>query len=201
MTRGGSTRRVISLATAALLALTGLLVASPTPAGAAPAAAAAQGRRLVPSADLAPAASIHLWNANSFLCGAARTGSGERPVVQTTCDWTVGRTWADQYWQLVPTGDGSVHIRSSLLGLCIVARGSGETAVVATTCDTAVGASWDDQHWWEYQDTDGTTQLWNGASGLCLAARGLTESALIATTCDWAVGTGGAYWWDQHWYI
>jgi hypothetical protein len=49
-----------------------------------------------------PRAAIHIRNASSNLCLAARSGPGERPVIQTTCDYQVGQYWPDQYWDLAP---------------------------------------------------------------------------------------------------
>lgn len=186
--------RLRSLVISGLLVAAAAVGAPAAPAGAAPTDAAPAGRQLVTPGNVSAAASHHIRNTNSYLCLAARAGSGERPAVQTTCDFTVGAYWADQYWELVPATATTWHLYSPHLGLCLVARGSGETAVVATTC-----GSWADQRWyWLENDSNGTYQFLNANSGNCLTARGSGESAAVATTCDWRVG---AYWADQHWYF
>lgn len=176
------------LALAALLAALAAL-SVPAASAAAPPAAGPDGARQA-SAELA--GPYHVWNTNSRLCLVARTGSGERPVVQSTCDFDAGQTWADQYWELRPVTSTNWQIYSPLLNRCMVARGTGESAAVTTTCGT-----WADQLWRWWLNSDGTEQFENVNSGLCLTTRGSGESAAVATTCDWKVG---ARWADQRWY-
>jgi Ricin-type beta-trefoil lectin domain len=148
---------------------------------------------LIPASAASAANSYGFRNLNSLLCMAARAGSGERPVVQTTCDFTVPAYWADQHWSLPGGFLQRTQIKNVALGLCLVARGSGETAVVATGC-----GPYGDQYWYAMWDANTATyQYLNGNSGLCLAARGSGESRVIVTTCDYAVGQ---FWRDQHWY-
>jgi hypothetical protein len=182
-------RRQLVVTLGALTALVGL-AAAPTQAAAAPTSKAfhvTEGR---------PAGTgVHIRNINSDLCLAARAGWGERPVVQTTCDYHVGTYWPDQYWEYIPVAADPVHtyrIRNTYLNLCIAARGSGEAAAVATTCGR--GHEWPDQIWRpEHVSTWNADRLQNTASSNCLAARGHGESRAVATTCGYG-------WPDQHWY-
>ncbi|WIM99600.1 ricin-type beta-trefoil lectin domain protein [Actinoplanes oblitus] len=142
------------------------------------------------SAMMAIEAPRHLVNVNSGLCMAARAGSGERPVIQTTCDYNHhDEYWPDQYWILKT--DETTPVESSLLHLCVAARGTHETAAVATTC-----GFWPDQQWAKGRPPGPVTpwfRMSNGA-GLCLAARGYAESRVVATTCGF-----GDDWPDQQW--
>ena len=183
--------RLHRLAIAALLAaLTALSV--PAAAAAAPQGAAPDGARLATTGSARLVGPFHVWNTNSALCLVARTGSGERPAVQSTCDFDAGQYWADQYWELRPVTSTTWQIYSPLLNRCLVTRGSGESAAVTTGCGT-----WADQVWRWWLNGDGTEQFENTNSGLCLTTRGSGESAAVATTCDWKVG---ARWADQRWY-
>jgi hypothetical protein len=147
---------------------------------------------LLPASSASAAVSTTFLNSSSALCLTSRAGSGERPVVQTTCDTTVPAYWADQHW-LVVGGATLTHIKNVATGLCLVARGSGETKVVATGC-----GDWGDQLWrLVYHNPTGTFKLQNNNSGLCMAARGFGESPVVVTTCD---STVYQYWPDQHWY-
>ena len=182
--------RLRSLVISALLATVAIFVA-PAAASAGPSDA---GQRVLPG-DFRIAAWAHLQNANSGLCLVSRAGSGERPALQTTCDFTVGQYWADQYWEIRGAGDGGWSIHNLALGLCLVGRG-GESTVVATTCDWKVGQSWADQHWILWSTSVGY-RFENVATGLCLVTRGSGESRAVVSTCDYKVGQ---YWADQHWY-
>lgn len=144
------------------------------------------------TSDPSVAAGSRIINRNSHLCLAARSGSGERPVIQSTCDFDAGTYWPDQYWELerVISGTEIYRIRNTHLNLCIAARGSGEAPAIATTCGQ--GQQWLDQQWVYIYNSSLPGHKWqNRASGNCLAARGFGESQAIATTC------GG--WLDQHW--
>ncbi|NUT98872.1 MAG: ricin-type beta-trefoil lectin domain protein [Saccharothrix sp.] len=173
---------------AALLALSASVTAVTPPATAAP--DHAQRSSLADS----PRAAIHIRNAASNLCLAVRQGSGERPVIQTTCDYSVGTYWPDQYWDLVAVdaANSIYRLRNTQSGLCVAARGSGETNAIATTC--GAGTQWTDQQWrLQYVAKWGADRVQNRASGNCLAARGTGESNAIATTCNYD-------WPDQHWW-
>lgn len=140
---------------------------------------------------------FHVHNLNSGNCLASRSGAGERPVIQTSCDDpSHGSVWADQYWHLVPVNPsaGEYRIRSILLGLCIAARGSGESPAIATTC--GAGGQWVDQIWTiRYDGTKNADQYVNKSSDLCLVARGSGESQAVQSTC-----ATGQNWRDQYWY-
>jgi hypothetical protein len=130
-----------------------------------------------------------IQNENSGLCLTARAGSGERPVVQTTCSGL-----PDQSWEMNLVSSDVWQIRSPFLGLCLAARGSGEVAVLATTCN----AGWRDQTWlWHSRVVAPYPPQYslfeNRNSGLCIAARGFAESRALVTTC------GG--WADQRWDV
>jgi hypothetical protein len=148
---------------------------------------------IVSARPASAASSFNISNYNTGHCVAARAGSGERPGIATTCDFTVKASWADQHWSFPPAAYGTVQIKSDALGLCLVARGSTETQAVATTC-----GGWADQLWTvKFDSTTNTYQYVNYNSGLCLASRaGSGEPPVIATTCDFAVNT---VWADQHW--
>jgi hypothetical protein len=183
--------RLRILLIACLLAGSATLSIPAGSAGAASGGTAHDGARSVKSGAIAQLAGpYHIQNINSGLCLASRAGSGERPTIQTTCDFTVGQYWADQYWELRYVSY-AWQIYNRALRLCLVARGGGESAVVATTC-----GSWNDQLWYWLVASDGTEQFENVNSGLCLTARGSGESAPVATTCDW---NANSYWPDQHW--
>jgi hypothetical protein len=109
----------------------------------------------------------------------ARFGSGERPVVQTTCDFTIGETWRDQYWDL--NNEGVFNIRRTYQQLCVAARGFGESAAVATTSGGYPDAQWIALY---TRGTPDVSQFQNVNSGLCRAARGLGESRVVQTACD-----------------
>jgi hypothetical protein len=182
--------RLRSLTLGVALTLAALLVIPGAPANAAPVA-----KPTVRAGVVNPAAwGIQIRNANSGLCLAARAGSGERPVIQTTCDYTVGAYWPDQYWLLLDVDQDSHNHRiySTYLGLCIAARGSGEVGAVATTCGS--GSAWPDQIWhFEFVPRWQADRFQNRNSGNCLAARGSGESRAIATTCNYVYP-------DQHWF-
>ncbi|MCP2357452.1 hypothetical protein HD597_004472 [Nonomuraea thailandensis] len=182
-----------ALAAAALLTLLAALVSPSLPA----AAASAGGQRAELTAGRTDSAldSNRIRNRNSRLCLAARAGTGERPAIQTTCDFEAGRYWPDQHWTLerVVTGTEIYRLRNVALNLCLSARGSGETQAFATACDRDRGQEWRDQHWIYLFDAGHGTHRWqNRASGNCLAARGTGQSPAIATTCN-------RDWLDQHW--
>lgn len=147
------------------------------------------------AAQAEPFVARHVRNVNSGLCLTARFGSGERPVVQTTCDFTVGDFWPDQYWNVNDTGPSAI-IRTNQ-PLCVATRGAGESAAVATTCGGYPDAQWialfppGPQRLWQFQNVN---------SKLCLAARGSGESRVVQTTCDFTQ-PGLPYWPDQHWEV
>lgn len=149
------------------------------------------------AAQAAPLYAHHIQNANSGLCMTARFGSGERPVVQTTCDFTIGENWQDQYWDL--NNEGVFNIRRTYQQLCVAARGAGESAAVATTCGGYPDAQWIALY---RLGTPNVYQFQNINSGLCLAARGFGESRVVQTTCDFnQPGFPKPTWIDQHWAV
>jgi hypothetical protein len=158
---------------------------------------------LIPAGSARAAVPMNVTNRNTLLCIAARagSGSGDRPAIATTCDYSTKPPsfWVDQHWILV--GPGLVQIISGGLQgpMCLTARGYTETQVVATLCENTT----DPFQWWsEQHDADNTWQLVNGQSGLCLASRaGTGERPVIATTCDFTVNPPTTYWGDQHWYL
>jgi hypothetical protein len=89
----------------------------------------------------APAfAGWHLRKTETNLCLVAQAGSGERPVLQTTC-----ANFADQGWFIEQQGS-YVRIRSSFLpgNPCLTVRNSGVGAVAAACTGLA------DQDWEEH---------------------------------------------------
>jgi hypothetical protein len=159
-------RRLCTLAIAGLLAAVAVLTAPATIAAAA-------------------AGPFTYSNINSGLCLTARAGSGERPVVQTTCYGN-----PDQQWVLRYVSADHFQIYSPYLELCLVARGTGESPVVATTCGTWLDQQW---YWGSHTNPYGVPLYdwfvnWN--SGNCIAARGSGESRAVATVC----GYNDGYW-------
>ena len=147
------------------------------------------------AAQAAPLVAHHIQNLNSGLCLTARFGSGERPVVQTTCDFTVGGFWPDQYWNLDTVGVFAISRTNQ--PLCVAARGTGESAAVATTCGGYRDAQWIALYTLGSPDN---LQFQNVNSKLCLTARGAGESRAVQTTCDFTQ-PGSPYWADQHWTV
>ena len=147
------------------------------------------------AAQAAPLVAHHIQNTSSGLCMTARFGSGERPVVQTTCDFTVGAFWPDQYWNL--NNEGVFAISRTNQPLCVAARGTGESGAVATTCGGYRDAQWIGLY---KLGSPEILQFQNVNSGLCLAARGSGESRVVQTTCDFTQ-QGNPYWADQHWAV
>lgn len=88
------TRRRLSAAEVGRLFIAGLLASVaalmvPAPQATAAADHTTAGGTSSMTAGMAKlAAPRHLRNLNSELCMTARAGSGERPVIQTTCDFT-----------------------------------------------------------------------------------------------------------------
>ncbi|MFC5833751.1 RICIN domain-containing protein [Nonomuraea insulae] len=183
-----SVKACVRAATAAALLTLLTSLVTPAPAG---------GRlELTSSGTNTALATTRIRNQNSGLCLAARAGTGERPAIQTTCDYQVGRDWPDQHWTLekVVSGTDIYRLRNQELNLCLAARGSGEVQAIATTCDRDTGHEWRDQHWIYLYD-GATGHRWqNRASLNCLAARGTGQSPAITTTCN-------ADWVDQHWNL
>ncbi|ROP28195.1 RICIN domain-containing protein [Couchioplanes caeruleus] len=188
-------KRILSLITTVVLA-SGVAVALSTmltgPAAATPAPGPIP--RTVERAQASAFAGIQLRNANSNLCLVSRAGSGERPVVQSTCA-NPPTYWADQYWEYIYpdrlNNPGYVRVRNVALGLCLTARGAAETAAVTTTCGS--GWAWPDQIWrLTYVPRWNADRIQNLSSGNCLAARGSGESLAVVTTCNDG-------WIDQHW--
>lgn len=138
----------------------------------------------------------HLRNVNSHLCLVARVGSGERPVIQSTCDYSVDTYWPDQYWRLLPVDEMNEYwrVQNTNNHLCVVARGLVESAAVATVCGTAGTWQYADGIWHrEYSDKWDAVRFVNYNSGLCLTVRGDQETQAVATTCD--EDMANQYWW------
>ncbi|MBB5803671.1 hypothetical protein F4560_003439 [Saccharothrix ecbatanensis] len=138
----------------------------------------------------------HLRNVSSNLCLAARAGSGERPVVQTTCDYNADAYWPDQYWLLLPVDEANEYWRiyNTSLRLCVVARNYVESSTVGTVCGTQGTWQYVDGIWHrEFSDKFDAHRYVNHKTGLCLTARGDAEIRAFATACD----SGAA---DQHWW-
>jgi hypothetical protein len=93
---------------------------------------------LVPASGAAQARDLALRGLGSGLCLVARTGWGERPVVQVPCQNYSDQDWVLEYLgQFGPYSEGQVRIRNRDRGLCLIVRGSGDQLRNANTPDHA----------------------------------------------------------------
>ncbi|GGS21164.1 ricin-type beta-trefoil lectin domain protein [Actinokineospora fastidiosa] len=138
----------------------------------------------------------HIRNMDSHLCLVSRQGAGERPVIQSTCDYSAGTVWEDQYWRLIPVDEDANlwRVQNVLTRLCVVARGYEPTTVIATVCGPANGYLYADGIWRiEYIDKWDAFRYQNYKSDLCLAVRGDQEVQAVTAPCDEQAA-------DQHWW-